>query len=337
MKVPRLRIVYHDRFVEHRQRDEEHPERPERLIAIRNRLEAEGLWKNVLEPGPAPLEDCLRIHHENFINTLANMGEGVWDRDTYVRPETLEIALLAAGGGILAAETAWVNRETVWALLRPPGHHAIAGSAMGFCYLNSVGIAAARHTALGRGRVAVIDVDVHHGNGTQEAFYERADVLTISIHESPLFPGTGLANECGAGAGEGYNINIPAPAGSGDATYRLAMERVIEPAVRRFRPSIILSSFGTDIHYLDPLAGLTLSSQGCVWLARRIEALAAELCAGRVAFMLEGGYHLGSLSEVIAGAIGGEKVKLVYTDVKDERGVGASVVDYAAERLGRGE
>lgn len=327
-----MKLVFHDRFLEHRQRDEDHPERAERLIAIRDRLKSDGLWQDVLEPGPAPLEDCLRIHHENYMDTLANMAEGAWDRDTYVRPETLQIALLAAGGAILAADAAWEGRETAWALVRPPGHHAIAGSAMGFCYLNNIAIAAARHTALGRGRVAIVDVDVHHGNGTQEAFYDRGDVLTISMHESPLFPGTGLVNETGIGAGEGCNINIPVPAGSGDATYRLAMERIIEPAVRRFKPSLILSSFGTDVHYLDPLAGLALSSQGCVRLVERIEALAAELCRGRAAFMLEGGYHLGALSEVIAAAVGGQ-AQLEFTAVKDERGVGASVVDYIAERM----
>lgn len=327
-----MKLVFHDRFLEHRQRGDDHPESPERLVAIRDRLQSEGLWRDVLAPRPAPLKDCLRIHRQNYLNSLAKMGEGVWDRDTYVRPETLAIARLAAGGAILAADAAWQGRETAWALLRPPGHHAIAGSAMGFCYLNNVAIAAARHVALGRGRVAIVDVDVHHGNGTQEAFYGTADVLTISMHEAPLFPGTGAADETGAGAGQGYNLNIPVPAGSGDATYGLAMERLIEPAVRRFAPSLILSSFGTDIHYLDPLAGLTMSSQACVGLVERIEALAGQVCEGRVAFMLEGGYHLGALAEIVAAAAGG-KVPLHFTEVRDERGVGASIVGAIAERL----
>ncbi|MCE5230452.1 histone deacetylase [bacterium] len=334
-----MKLVYHDRFLGHRQRDEDHPERPERLIAIRDRLQAEKLWTDVLEPQPAAAEDILRIHHANYIKTLGRMGEGVWDRDTYVRPETLEIATLAAGAGVLAAETAWTGRETAWALVRPPGHHATAASAMGFCYLNSLAIAAARHVALGRGRVAIVDVDVHHGNGTQEAFYDNPDVLVISAHESPLFPGTGTTDETGMGTGAGLNINVPLPYGSGDATYRNFMGMIVEPALRRWRPSIVLVSFGTDIHYLDPLAGLTLSSQGCVELAARIESLAAELCDGRVAYFLEGGYHLDSLSEIIAAAVGrasGRKVKLKFTDVKDTAGTAAGVIDFVADRIEQG-
>lgn len=334
-----LKLVYHEQFLKHRQRDEDHPEGPERLIAIRDRLRGEGLWENVLEPGPVAMEDCLRVHVPNYIERLGSMGEGDWDRDTYVRPETLGIALLAAGGGVLAAEAAWSGRETAWALLRPPGHHAIAGSAMGFCYINNIAIAAARHVALGRGRVAIVDLDVHHGNGTQETFYDRPDVLVISLHERPLFPGTGSAEEIGIRAGLGSTINIPMQAGSGDAAYRRAMELVIEPALRRWRPSIILVSYGTDIHYLDPIAGLKLTSAGCVELATRMESLAREVCEGRVAFMLEGGYHLGSLAEVIAAAVGhgqGRKVDLEFNEAQDEKGIRIGVIDHIADQVKKG-
>lgn len=331
-----MKLVYHDRFLEHRQRDDDHPESPRRLVAIRDRLRAEGLWKGVLVPEPAAMDDVLRVHLPNYIERLGGMGEGAWDRDTYVRPETLPIALLAAGAGVLAAETAWTGRETAWALVRPPGHHAIAGSAMGFCYLNTTAIAAARHAALGRGRVAVVDLDVHHGNGTQETFYDRPDVLVISMHESPLFPGSGSACEIGLGPGKGYTINLPMPPGSGDAAYGRAMGRVIEPALRRFRPSTILVSYGTDIHYMDPLASLKVTSAGCVQLIAGLEDLAAELCESRIAFILEGGYHIESLAEILAAAVGRRrKIKLQFVADQGAGDIGLGVVDHAADQLAR--
>lgn len=278
-----------------------HPECPERLISIRERMMQEGLWDDVVTPVPATMSDLLLNHSKEYILSVKNSPEGYLDPDTYLRKETYDIALAAVGGGIQAASVAFHERRPVFALLRPPGHHALKDSSMGFCYFNNVAIAAKKLLAHA-GRIAIVDVDVHHGNGTQDSFYHSADVLYISIHQRNIFPGTGHWSEVGRDEGEGYTVNIPLRGGSGDRAFRLAMEGVISPVLENFAPSLILVSLGADAHAKDPLAGLSLSSRGYLELMYLLHQKSKELCSGRFAVFLEGGYALGPLSEVVVGS-----------------------------------
>jgi acetoin utilization deacetylase AcuC-like enzyme len=331
-----MTIIYHKRYMEHRQGGFMHPECPERIEATIARLEEEGLWKDVVEPGPASLEDCGLIHSKEYLDLLKNFGEGPLDPDTYMRPETWDIALLSAGGGSLAGELAYKNKRPIMGLLRPPGHHATEFRAMGFCYLNNVAISAANMVAKGNGKVAIIDVDLHHGNGTNDSFWERDDVLYVSTHQYPHYPGTGGIGAIGEGKGKGYTVNLPFPGGCGDATFEYAFESLIEPVLRQFGPASIMVSIGGDSHYMDPLGSLTLSSQGYIGIIKRIEDMAKELCDNRISFYLEGGYDVNALAEIIAGIVAtfeDKEIEYRYTDVRDDDRVGRSVVDKVAKTL----
>jgi acetoin utilization deacetylase AcuC-like enzyme len=206
---------------------------------------------------------------------------------------------LAAGAAINAVEEVMSGRaRNAFALVRPPGHHAESGRAMGFCLFNNVAIAAAWLLQTRRiQRVAILDYDVHHGNGTQDAFYDRPDVLYVSTHQYPWYPGTGHWRETGSGAGEGYTLNLSLPSGSGDQVYAAALSRIIEPAVRRYAPDFILVSLGFDAFWADPLASLRLSIGGAyVPLIRSALDLAKEFCVSRIVVALEGGYDLDALA-----------------------------------------
>jgi acetoin utilization deacetylase AcuC-like enzyme len=226
-------------------------------------------------------------------------GGGHIDADTVVSPASWEAALRAAGGLVEAVEqVSNATLENAFCLVRPPGHHATPDRAMGFCVFNNVAIAAAWLLDTGRAkRIAVLDYDVHHGNGTQDAFYDRADLLYVSTHQYPFYPGTGDWRETGSGAGDGYTLNLSLPAGSGDAVYAAALEQIIDPAVRRYAPDFMLVSLGFDAFWDDPLASLRLSIGGAYTpLIRSACDLAAALCGGRLVVALEGGYHLDALA-----------------------------------------
>jgi acetoin utilization deacetylase AcuC-like enzyme len=331
-----MTIVFHERYLDHRQGGFMHPESPERLEATISRLKKEGFWKDVLTPGPAKMEDLLLVHTEEYLDMLKNFGEGPLDPDTYMRPDTWDIALLSAGGGILAGDTAYEKEKPVMALLRPPGHHATPYRAMGFCYLNNIAISAAKIAKEHKGRVAIIDIDLHHGNGTMEMFEDREDVLYISTHQFPHYPGTGGIGEIGSGKGKGYTVNIPLPTGAGDATFDYAFDKLIEPIVRQYKPIIILVSIGGDSHYSDPLGGLTLSSEGYIRLANRMQKMAKDLCKGRIAYFLEGGYNVEALAEVLTGIVAsfeGMTTKYSFKDVTDKDCEGGGAVDKVAETL----
>ena len=285
-----------------------HPESPSRLTAIWNALQAASFppgvsWQSLT---PASEEQICRVHtvgHLEQIRDLAGHGGGMIDLDTVVSRRSYDAARLAAGGAMAAAR--WVVQhpgQRAFALVRPPGHHATPDQAMGFCLFNNVAIAARfAQTELGLPRVAIVDFDVHHGNGTQDAFYADPSVLFCSLHQSPLYPGTGLVGEIGSGAGRGFTVNLPLPPGCGDAAYDRAFDRVIVPILRRFQPDLILVSAGFDAHWADPLADTRVSTSGFVALTRTLAQLADELCAGRLALTLEGGYDLRALaSSVVA-------------------------------------
>jgi acetoin utilization deacetylase AcuC-like enzyme len=225
-------------------------------------------------------------------------GGGHIDADTVVSPNSWEASLRAAGGLVEAADSVAMGAlDNAFCVVRPPGHHATPDRAMGFCVFNSVAIAAAWLIAQRRTeRIAILDFDVHHGNGTQDAFLARADVLYISTHQYPLYPGTGHWRESGTGTGAGYTLNISLPPGSGDDVYGAALSQIIEPAVRRYAPDFILVSLGFDAFWNDPLANLRLSIAGSYApLMRSARDLARDLCSGRIVVGLEGGYDLGAL------------------------------------------
>jgi acetoin utilization deacetylase AcuC-like enzyme len=290
-----------------------HPERPERIEAIVEALDRLGLWKPYpqLTPLEIPEPILLGVHTRRHIETIESVSRrgGRIDSDTYLTPATWDLALAAAGGACSVAAAVWErSAKRGFALCRPPGHHATSDRAMGFCLLNNVAIAAEYLLrAHGARRLAVVDIDLHHGNGTQDIFYERGDVLFISAHQHPLYPGTGMPDETGRGAGAGTTVNIPLPPSSGDHAFAAALETVIVPALSRFDPEMLLVSAGVDVHWRDPLGHLQLSAAGYHTLIDGLTAYADECCRGRIALVLEGGYDLEGGS---ACALGGASALL---------------------------
>jgi acetoin utilization deacetylase AcuC-like enzyme len=221
------------------------------------------------------------------------------DPDTYLLPVSYQVACLSAGGALAAVDAVLGKQaDNALAVIRPPGHHATPNRAMGFCLFNNVALAARHAQAVYDEveRVLIVDYDVHHGNGTQDAFYEDGSVLYISTHQYPYYPGTGALQDIGSGPGRGATINMPLRAGTGNEGFKLLYERVLWPAARRFRPDLILVSAGFDAHWADPLAMLQLDLRGYAHLTRELVGMAGELCEGRVVFALEGGYALDVLS-----------------------------------------
>ncbi len=276
-----------------------HPESAARLDAVVQQLRQDGLWKRLehVSAEVAPDEALAAVHTAEHLARLARTAHldalAMWGADTYVTAASYQAARLAAGATMRVVDAVLGGQAISGiAAVRPPGHHATSDDAMGFCLLNNVAIAA-RHAlrAHGLARVLIVDYDVHHGNGTQEIFYDDASVLYLSTHQSPLYPGTGAVEEIGRGAGRGYTVNIPMPSGVGDRGYRRAFDEVVVPLARRFAPQLILVSLGFDAHWSDPLANMRLSLSGYADLAHVLIALAEELCGGRIVFVMEGGYN----------------------------------------------
>lgn len=279
-----------------------HPERPERLAAVGAAIAARAELLVRTPPRCADDVELLRVHDADHLARLTAATPRAplqLDADTYFGPRSLEVARLAAGGLVDLAR-AVVRREVDVGLaaVRPPGHHAEASRAMGFCLFNNVAVAArALQAEEGLERVLVLDWDVHHGNGTQHSFESDPSVLYLSTHQFPYYPGTGDFDEAGVGAGLGATVNVPMPAGCGDAEYVGVMQRIVAPAARWFRPDAILVSCGFDAHRDDPLASMEVSQQGFLALATIVRQLADELCGGRLVFALEGGYAASGLAE----------------------------------------
>jgi acetoin utilization deacetylase AcuC-like enzyme len=287
-----------------------HPERPERLVAARAATATAGVTWERVAAREATLEELERVHDAHFVERLDKLrgARGHLDADTYVAPESIAAARLAAGGLIdmverMLAAPAGGNESRGVALLRPPGHHARPAQAMGFCLVNNVAVAAAHAVARGARRVLVVDWDVHHGNGTQEIFWRDPSVLYMSTHQFPFYPGTGDADETGEGAGLGYTVNVPLTAHGGDAVYRAAFERVLLPIAEAYAPDLVLVSAGFDAAARDPLAQMELSAEAYGWMSRALTKVAEKSAGGRIALVLEGGYDLVALESGLARSI----------------------------------
>ncbi|MGD0676202.1 MAG: histone deacetylase [Polyangiaceae bacterium] len=286
----------------------DHPERPERLAAARRALAATSVHAEPVATRSATDDELTRVHDVEFVHALARLRgkQGYIDADTYVAPASVDAARLAAGS-VVAMVDAMMDGPVVKgvALVRPPGHHARPSQAMGFCLLNNVAVAAAHARSRGLDRVAVVDWDVHHGNGTQEMFWRDPHVLYVSTHQSPLYPGTGDLDEVGEGDGEGYTVNVPLAAGGGDATYAAAFERIIVPVLEAFAPELVLVSAGFDASARDPLAQMLLTPSSFGWMARELGQIAHLTAQGRMALVLEGGYDLVALEAGLKSAVEG--------------------------------
>lgn len=330
MRADTVKFVYHEDYMKPTQ-GPGHPECPERLGAIMSYMEQNDIDAGSILPGPAETDDVITVHSAEYLDLLRNFGRGRLDMDTAVYPHTYEMAMLAAGGGIAAVKNMLDRREPTFALLRPPGHHATREMGMGFCYINNVAVAA-NWLRKKLDRVAIVDIDVHHGNGTNDTFLDRPDVLYISTHEWGIYPGTGPAVQTGTGKGEGFTVNIPLCGQSGDATFRSAREKIILPVLAQFKPDAILISLGGDAHYMDPLSSLTLSSRGYIDTVTAISKLAEETCENRWAAFLEGGYNIRALADTVGACMAmasGENPETCYNEASDTETVGADWVSEA--------
>jgi len=302
-----LVLVSSKRFVDH-VTPAGHPERPERaqaLEALAASFKEQG--GEVVEPRSATDEDLLRVHTQEHVDAIvATRGKATMiDEDTFTSPDSDDIARLAAGGVLTGIDRALDgpkgSRSLV--LVRPPGHHAEADRAMGFCLYSNVAVGAAYARSRGCARVAIVDYDVHHGNGTQWIFYEDPTVLFVSSHQYPFYPGTGAASEKGRGAGHGFTLNIPLDAGAKDDEIERKYAAQVIPAVRNFKPDLLVISAGFDAHELDPLGQLRMTTEGFGRLTKTLIDLANEVCEGRAVLVTEGGYDLKALSDSLKAVI----------------------------------
>jgi acetoin utilization deacetylase AcuC-like enzyme len=301
-----LGLIYHPDYLRH-ETGSGHPERPQRLEALIQHLLSTPLWGSMshLRPSPASLDAVHLIHperHTAMVKVRCQVGEQMLDEgDTRVCKDSYDIALLATGGVLQAIDEVVRGRlKRAFCAVRPPGHHAEASKVMGFCLFNSIAIGARyAQTKHGLERVAIVDWDVHHGNGTQQAFYEDDTVLFVSLHQYPLYPGTGAASERGAGRGEGFTLNCPMGAGSVEKDYLDAFQAQILPALHRFQPQLLMISAGFDAHADDPLAGIKLTEESYRRLTELLLEISEKYCDGRIVSVLEGGYNLEALARSV--------------------------------------
>ncbi len=281
-----------------------HPERPERAHVFDA---VAALWRErggkTAEPSPVTDAQLALVHDSSYLDVIAGMSgrSAMLDADTFVSPASIDVARLAAGATVQAAQHAVDTRETAFALVRPPGHHAERNRAMGFCLFNNVAVAAATLLDSGLRRVAIVDIDVHHGNGTQAMFYDDPRVLYVSTHQYPFYPGTGAASEVGENDGRGFTVNIPMEAGSIDADFDLVHREIVEPVLEEFRPELLLVSAGYDAHESDPLASMRMTTGGYAAVVRRLKQISGR--HGALACVTEGGYDLSALAGSVEASL----------------------------------
>ena len=304
-------FIYHPDFLKH-DTGFGHPEKPQRLESLIQHLLATPLWAQMshLRPEPAAMEWIRTVHpdrHTSMIKMRCHLGEAVLDEgDTHVCKESFDVARLAAGGVLLAVDEIMTGKlSRTFCALRPPGHHAESAKVMGFCLLNNVAIGARyaqqKHVVK---RVAIVDWDVHHGNGTQEIFYDDDAVFYISLHQYPYYPGTGASSERGSGRGEGFTLNCPMGAGSVEKDYLDAFQAHILPALNRFEPELLMISAGFDAHRDDPLADIKLTEDSFVRMTELLLEIAERHCGGKIVSVLEGGYNLQALARSVEAHLG---------------------------------
>jgi acetoin utilization deacetylase AcuC-like enzyme len=305
-------VLFHDEAMRDHDPGPLHPERAARLDAIREALERRPVagvaWRRA---GAASPEEVARVHLPAYVAEV-DRARGLavdLDPDTHLSEKSVDAAYLAAGAAGAAARLAMGGGPPSFALVRPPGHHAEHGRAMGFCVFNNVAVAAEAALGAGARRVLIVDWDVHHGNGTQHLFEGRRDVLVFNTHRFPFYPGTGGLRQVGRGEGEGYTINVPLPPGMGDGDYGAVFRDLLAPVAAGFQPDIVLISAGFDAHRDDPLGGMNVSAEGFASLCAEVKGVAAAHAGGRLALVLEGGYDLDGLAtsvhacvEVLAGS-----------------------------------
>jgi acetoin utilization deacetylase AcuC-like enzyme len=323
-----LILIASHRFTEH-ETPPGHPERSERaevMDVIADRWRERG--GELMAPPAATSEQLARVHDADYLRRIAETsGRAVaLDPDTYTSPETSDIALLAAGAAVDAVERVMgAKGRAALALVRPPGHHAERGRAMGFCFYNNVAVAAAHARTLGARKIAIVDYDVHHGNGTQHMFESDPQVLYVSTHQFPFYPGTGAAGEVGRGEGQGFTVNCPLEAGAASEDYRVVFAEIVLPILRQFGPDLILVSAGFDAHERDPLANMRLTTETFGAMTMELGMVAAEFCDGRMMLVTEGGYDLralGSSLDAVVQALAGPIRPAVWpkSDVAPVRG-----------------
>ena len=299
-------LVTHEGCLEH-EMGAGHPERPQRLEAILGELETVRLPGLVrCRPALAPIEAVEANHSPEYVDSIRRASRSgsllAATPDTVIGPSTFDAALLASGASLAAVDAVISGAAAnAFSLHRPPGHHAERDQAMGFCFFNHVAVAA-RHlrTRHGVDRVGIVDWDVHHGNGTQNSFYEDGSVLYFSVHQQHHYPFTGHLEETGAGPGAGTTLNVPLPAGAGDREYRRIFRERLRPALERFEPGFLLLSAGFDAHASDPLGGMLVTRDGFAGLTEECVSLARDLCRGRLVSLLEGGYDLEATASSVA-------------------------------------
>jgi len=319
-----------------------HPESPSRLRVIMRELNKSGLLEtgkcSLVKPKSSSVEGVKLVHESDYIQLVQRVcasGGGLLDLgDTVVSSESFEVALFAVGGAIKAVDLVMAGKfRNAFALVRPPGHHAGPYYALGFCIFNNAAVAAAHLLRqFNLERILILDIDAHHGNGTQEIFYGSDKVLYISLHQDPIeFPGTGFADEVGEGKGLGYTVNVPFPFRINDQIYFKAFNQIVVPIIQQYKPQFIIVSTGFDNHYTDPVASLSLSALSYVETFGKVLELASKFCAGKLVAILEGGYSLRFLGKTAVAVIA--RMAEVPYSIKDKRLAASPKIRKQAERI----
>jgi len=318
--MKRTGIVYHPLYLEHETNG--HPEKKERLSAILNKISSERVNVELITPKAATVDQVAAVHNRSYIDqvrAICEHGGGYLDIDTVLSKRSYEAAMMAAGGTMAAVDATLNGFDSAFALVRPPGHHAMPGRGMGFCIFNNIAVAAKHAQARGLKKVLIVDWDVHHGNGTNAIFYSDRSVLYFSTHQFPHYPGTGRATDVGEDGAEGTKVNVPLPSGTGDEGYMMVFREILRPIALEFQPDIVLVSAGQDPHKDDPLGGMRLTAAGFGAMAGVVKEISDICCQGRLAASLEGGYNLQAQAEAIVAelkAFGGSVPQVGGTDLK---------------------